>query len=455
MLIRFGLVVSLILAAGQSINFFSLKEDIEIGSESAKEAEQSLSLVPNTSLPNRYLSTIGRRVTQNRSIPSLNYRFRIVNSKDINSVGFPGGAVYISRGLLEIAASDDEVAAMVAHEVSHIASRHGTAQLSRQLWAQAPSAIAAGVPASQVWRDEMTKLGIALGIDAAFLRYSRDQEFEASLMAVRLINEARYDPNAFRTVLEKINEAQSTDPSRAPAFVFNHPQSQMSSPEITEVIEQLATPAIHARASADFQTFRSALLKLSPPSTKSPPLAEADSASGTLSMVFTHAMDYYQLAYPTGWQVTRNTPDGAIIAPVDGVQSSRNGNDVTHGVMFDLFDISLPDRSLTLEQATNRLLAFLRQRNQSPADPRFVDREGKTWLRIVPGAQAQLLISDEPGLRTVMIGRPDGSSQTEVAWVVTRLYYQTLFYMVFVAPEDEFPTYQPVFEQMIRSVRFR
>jgi hypothetical protein len=72
MLIRFGLVVSLILAAGQSINFFSLKEDIEIGSESAKEAEQSLSLVPNASLPNRYLSTIGRRVTQNRSMPSLN-----------------------------------------------------------------------------------------------------------------------------------------------------------------------------------------------------------------------------------------------------------------------------------------------------------------------------------------------------------------------------------------------
>jgi hypothetical protein len=116
----------------------------------------------------------------------------------------------------------------------------------------------------------------------------------------------------------------------------------------------------------------------------------------------------------------------------------------------------VPDRSLTLEQATNRLLAFLRQRNQPPADPRFVDlRVGTSWLRIVPGAQTQTLISDEPGLRTVMLGKPDSSSQAEVAWVVTRLYYQTLFYMVFVAPEDEFPTYQPVFEQMIRSVRFR
>jgi hypothetical protein len=141
---------------------------------------------------------------------------------------------------------------------------------------------------------------------------------------------------------------------------------------------------------------------------------------------------------------------------LDGVQSSRNRDDVSHGVMFDLFDISASERPLTLEQATNRLIAFLRQRNQPPADPRFVDmRVGTSWLRIVPGAQTQTLISDEPGLRTVMIGKPDTNSQTEVAWIITRLYFQSLFYVVCVAPEDEFPLYQPIFEQMIRSVRFR
>ena len=109
--------------------------------------------------------------------------------------------------------------------------------------------------------------------------------------------------------------------------------------------------------------------------------------------------------------------------------------------MFDLFDISAPDRSLTLDQATNRLIVFLQQRNQS--------------LQNVPGAQIRTLVSDEPGLRTVMIGKPDSGNSSEVAWVVTRLYYQSLFYIVFVAPEDEFPTYQPIFEQMIRSVRLR
>ncbi len=421
----------LLLTSGQSVNFFSLKQDVEIGSESAKEAEQTFPLVGNVAV-NRYIRTIGQRVVRNRSLPPLQYRFRIVNSKDINSLGFPGGPIYIYRGLLDVASNDDELAAIVAHEVSHVASRHGTAQLSRQLLVQAPIAIAAGAPVAEVWREQIMKLGISLGIDAPFLRYSRDQELEASLMAVRLMAEARFDPNAFRTLLEKINEAQTS-------FVFNHPQAHNFSPEIEEEIEQLAAPQRHAQASVEFRGFRSTLQKVAYPAAAKAVAVTDDST--LLPNVFTHPMDYYRLGYPEGWQVTRTGANGAIIAPAAGVQSSRNGDDVSHGVMFDLFDISVPDRSLTLEQATNRLLIFLRQRNPT--------------LRTVPGAETQTLVSDEPGLRTVMIGKSDASNSTEVAWVVTRVYYQSLFYMVFVAPEDEFPTYQSIFEQMIRSARLR
>src|SRR5436853_2580506 len=129
---RFLLGALLLLTSSQSINFFSLKQDVEIGSASEKEAHRLLPLVPSPWL-NRYVQSIGQRVVQNRSLPALRYRFQIVNSKEINSLGFPGGAIYLYRGLLDIAANDDELAAIVAHEVSHVASRHGTAQLSRQL----------------------------------------------------------------------------------------------------------------------------------------------------------------------------------------------------------------------------------------------------------------------------------------------------------------------------------
>jgi Zn-dependent protease with chaperone function len=426
----------LLLTSVQSINFFSLKQDVEIGSASEKEARQSLPLVPSPYL-NQYVQAIGQRIAQNRSLPALRYRFQIVNSKDINSIGFPGGAIYIYRGLLDMAANDDELAAIVAHEVSHVASRHGTVQLSRQLLVLAPLAIAAGLPAADVWKEEIAKLGISLGMDAPFLRYSRDQELEAASMAVRLMAEARFDPNAFRTLLEKMNEAQTG------AFGFNHPQGQNFSPEIAEQIEALATPQHLAHTSAEFRAFRTALQKIAyqPPAKPAAGAADAGTAVDPLSNVFTHPLDYYRIGYPPGWRVTSTGPNGAIIAPADGIQTSRNGDDVSLGVMFDLFDISVPDRSLTLEQATNRLISYLILRNES--------------LRNVPGAETQTLISDEPGLRAVMIGKSVTSKSSEVAWVVTRFYYQSLFYMVFVAPEDKFSAYQPIFEQMMRSVRMK
>src|SRR5437870_9548592 len=225
----------LLLTNGGSVNFFSLKQNVELGSESAKEAEQSLALVRDLNIDG-YFRGIGQRLSQNRTLPALKYRFRIVNSKEVNSLGFPGGAVYVYRGMLQMASDDDELAAILAHEIAHIASRHGTAQLSRQLIVQAPIAIAAGLPATEAWKEQLGKLGISLGIDAPFLRYSRDQELEASLMALHLMSDARFDPNAFRTLLEKVSEMQTGEAARAPNFVFDHPQSETIAPEIAEEI---------------------------------------------------------------------------------------------------------------------------------------------------------------------------------------------------------------------------
>src|SRR5260370_32581671 len=174
-------VLLLIPTSGRSVNFFSLKQDIEIGSESAKEAEQSLRLIRDPNI-DAYFRTVGQRLIQNRSLPALRYRFHIVNSKEVNSLGFPGGAIYVYKGLLQAASNDDELAAILAHEIGHVPSRHGTAQLSRQLIVQAPIAIAGGLTATEAWKELLGKLGISLGIDAPFLTYSRDQELEASLV---------------------------------------------------------------------------------------------------------------------------------------------------------------------------------------------------------------------------------------------------------------------------------
>ena len=79
------------------------------------------------------------------------------------------------------------------------------------------------------------------------------------------------------------------------------------------------------------------------------------------------------------------------------------------------------------------------------------------WIELeIPGAQTQTLRSAEPGLRTVMIGRSTFQDSSEIVWVVTRMYYQSLFYIVCVAPEEEFTRdFQATFEQIIRSIQLR
>ena len=412
------------------INFFSVKQDGEIGLELSREAERVLPLIRDAST-NRYLYYIGQRLHRNPTEAAVPFRIRVVNSKEVDSLAFPGGAIYINRGLIEITSNEDELAAILAHEMGHVVARHATAQLSRQLLVQAPVSIAAGLPTTEAWKDQLTKLGISFGVDAPFLRYSRDQELEAKIIAERLLSAARYDTNALEAVLDKMNGS---------TFVFNHPHSENVQEDPDAEVERTLSPAVRpAHTSLEFRSFQSALQKIMYPVIEKEP--EEAVTSDATSSIFTHPMDYYRLGYPTGWQVNRTGPNGAIIAPSDGVQSSRAGDDVTHGVMMDLFDLSFADHALTLEQATNRLIVYLRQNNQS--------------LRIVPGAQRQTLISDEPGLRTVMLGKSGSSNSAEVVWVVTRLYYQSLFYMVFVAPEDEFPSYEPIFEQMIRSAQLR
>src|ERR1700722_8655084 len=94
-----------------AINFFSAQQDIEIGADSAAQAEQQVTFVRDPGI-NRYVRAIGQRLIHNDALPKVNYQFRIVNSREITSLGFPNGSVYIYRGLLDLASNDDEVAAL-------------------------------------------------------------------------------------------------------------------------------------------------------------------------------------------------------------------------------------------------------------------------------------------------------------------------------------------------------
>ena len=238
------------------INFFSLKQDVEIGAEASREAETGMHLVRDASL-NAYIRAIGVRLARQSSMPTLQYRFRIVNSGEIDSLAFPGGAIYVHRGLIELAANEHELAAMLAHEIAHAAARHGTSLLSRQLLVQSPASMASGLPVTDGWKDQLLRLGISVGSDASFLHYSAAQEVEASTMAMEMMTKAAYAPQALLSILEKVEHPAEGEERGIPAFVYSHPQS--------EAFEKQPGPDEPLAASAAFKNFQESLARIALP----------------------------------------------------------------------------------------------------------------------------------------------------------------------------------------------
>src|SRR5437764_3847399 len=223
-------VVLLLSAAGISdaqtkikagFNLFSAQDDVQIGQQSAAQAEQQLPLL-NDAQTNAYVNCIGQRLAANACCPQFQYRFQVVNASDINAFALPGGFVYINRGILDNARNEGEVAGVIAHEISHVALRHGTHQASKAYLAQAGISILGGLLGGKVGQGTAQVINAigGFGLNALFLKYSRDIETQADVRGSQILNASGYTPvdmiNFFKT-LERV------DPSKKTNFLADHP----------------------------------------------------------------------------------------------------------------------------------------------------------------------------------------------------------------------------------------
>src|SRR5215470_9820826 len=149
-----GVIVAAALAYGADnrtklkpgFNFFSPQQDVEIGRQSAREAERQQQML-NDRQAAEYIETLGRSLA--RYAPNNNsayvYQFKVVNDTAINAFALPGGFLYVNRGAITAADNEAQIAGVIAHEIGHVVMRHGTHQASRAYLAQAPLAAFGGV----------------------------------------------------------------------------------------------------------------------------------------------------------------------------------------------------------------------------------------------------------------------------------------------------------------------
>src|SRR6266513_1267189 len=235
-------------------NLFSPKQDIDMGRQSAQEAERQLQILA-TRDPATYINTLGLNLASHAPANEMySFQFKIVNDTAINAFALPGGFVYINRGAIEAADTEGQIAGVMAHEIGHVVLRHGTNQMSKAYIAQAPLAILGGALGSNSVGSVLAQLGVGFAANSLLLKYSRDAESQADLMGTQIMYDAGYDPRGMVEFFEKI---QAESKGRAIQFFSDHPNPENRISNVQREIVRLGgAPASARRDSPDVQSVK-------------------------------------------------------------------------------------------------------------------------------------------------------------------------------------------------------
>ena len=192
---------------------------------------------------NAQVQRVGKRIAQSvgRDIPNAQWEFVVFDSPQVNAFALPAGKVGVYTGLLKLAGSDDELAAVMGHEIAHVSSRHGAERTSQTYLVAGGAALAQfGMEAKNVDPTKRAAIMSAYGIAAnlgAILPYSRLHETEADRIGLRFAAGAGYDPRAAVTFWKKM-AANSANQTKPPEWMSPHPSDQQRIKNLEELAPQ-------------------------------------------------------------------------------------------------------------------------------------------------------------------------------------------------------------------------
>ena len=203
-------------------NLFSKEQDVQLGKESAAEVEKKMKVLDNPELQT-YIATVGKKLTSSADAGAFPYSFKVVVDKSINAFALPGGPMYIHTGLIAAADNESQMVGVMAHEVSHVALRHGTNQASKQQMLQLPALLVGQATGSGGLLGTLSQLGINLGANSVLLKFSRGAETEADLLGTRLMHAAGYNPTELANFFRKLEAEGGNQNKLVEMFMSSHP----------------------------------------------------------------------------------------------------------------------------------------------------------------------------------------------------------------------------------------
>jgi predicted Zn-dependent protease len=228
-------VIALLLA----ITLVSVQEEIEIGKQTDAQVRQKTPELRDGETT-AYIRRLGQQLSRSAPGPKYPYKFSVADYREINAFALPGGPVWIHRGVLQSATNESQVAGVIAHEIAHVAQRHGTSQVTKAYGAQLGVGLLGQVLGG---RDRRLGLGEqivgSLGLNALFLKFGRNAENEADRVGAQMMARAGYDPMAMASFFDLLTAQQRRNPGAVEQFFSSHPSPRNRSANIRAQSAQL------------------------------------------------------------------------------------------------------------------------------------------------------------------------------------------------------------------------
>ncbi|MEZ5308517.1 MAG: M48 family metallopeptidase [Pyrinomonadaceae bacterium] len=431
-------------------NKYKIQDDVQIGTEYSAKVDQQFPMVNDTASV-QYIQEVGRRlvaaIPPEFQHPEFRYQFKIVNASDINAFALPAGYLYVNRGMIEAAKNEGEMAGVMAHEISHAALRHGTAQATKQSSAKSQIlGIGAILGGAILGGQAGAQLGamVAAGYQ---LRYSREYETQADLLGARIMAGAGYDPRDLANMFKTISG--QSEGGRPPEWLSSHPDPDRRYATINQEAERLNVSSNPIKITRGFTTTRQYLAGLPPAKTMSE--IEQGAQSGGTGTTNGSETGTYNKSVPAPSSRTTSFEAPNVVrvrVPVNwkqfpdqtSVQLSPEGaygkDGITHGALIGIYR----SQQNTLERATEDYVQGILR--------------GNTYLKQTT-QYSKFTMNGRTAYATRLSGTSPITGATEYATVYTStLKSGELFYIVGVSPANEDATYSRTFANIVRSVRF-
>jgi len=200
------------------VNFYSIEKEIALGKQLAMQVERQAKII-NDPVIAEYVNRVGQNLVRN-SDAKVPFTIKVIDSEEVNAFALPGGFFFVNSGLILKADNEAELAGVMAHEIGHVAARHGTKQATRGEIAQLgmiPLIFMGG------WTGYGIYQAASVLVPVGFLKFSRAMESEADLLGLEYMYKAGYDPTAFVDFFEKIETLEKRKPGTMAKVFSTHP----------------------------------------------------------------------------------------------------------------------------------------------------------------------------------------------------------------------------------------